>query len=266
MRVADLGEIDGSILLFGGPYSNLHAMRALVDVAERLGIPKDRRICTGDVIAYAAAPVETAELALAETGCVVAGNVERQLADGAGDCGCGFDEGGVCDLLSRSWYPFADGAVGPELRSVLARLPDAAVFRHAGTRYGVIHGGVRDISRFLWPGDSAEAFADEREAFAEAVGRVDVIVAGHSGLAFTRPEWINAGVIGVPPHDGRLDGRFVTLEGGRAVIHRLDYDADAARKSMIEAGLTQGYHDSLVTGYWPSEGVLPRRLRRFSGG
>ena len=264
MKVVDLGEIDGPILLYGGPYSNRHATRALLAAAEDLGIPGDRRICTGDMVAYASAPVETAELVLAGTGCVVAGNVERQLGAGAEDCGCGFDEGGVCDLLSRSWYPVADRAVGPELRRVFAELPDAAVFRHAGARYGVIHGGVRDISRFIWPGDPAGVFAEERGAFAEEAGDVDVVVAGHSGMAFTRADWINAGVIGMPPHDGRRGGRFVVLEDGRAMIHRLDYDADAARLAMIGAGLDQGYHDALVTGFWPSESVLPRRLRRFS--
>ena len=47
------------ILVFGGPYSNLRATRALIAEAHRLGIPGDRAICTGDVVAYCAEPEET---------------------------------------------------------------------------------------------------------------------------------------------------------------------------------------------------------------
>ena len=60
----DLGELDGPVLIFGGPYSNLHATKALKAEAEKLGIPADRVLCTGDVVAYAAAPDATTELIL----------------------------------------------------------------------------------------------------------------------------------------------------------------------------------------------------------
>ena len=43
---------DGPLLVFGGPYSNLQATRAVLDEAARRGIPAERVICTGDVVAY----------------------------------------------------------------------------------------------------------------------------------------------------------------------------------------------------------------------
>ena len=46
-------------------------------------------------------------------------------------------------------------------------------------------------------------------------------------------------------------------------IHDLSYDHQTAQNAMINAGLDQGYHTALETGYWPSEGVLPMDLRRF---
>ena len=52
----DLGNLDAPVLLFGGPYSNLRATQAMRAEADRLGIPADHVICTGDVVAYAAAP------------------------------------------------------------------------------------------------------------------------------------------------------------------------------------------------------------------
>ena len=104
MRVRDLGEMEGEVLLFGGPYSNLHALQALQDRAGAQGLPPERAICTGDVAAYCADPGPSVSLLRDWGAAVVAGNCERQIAAGAGDCGCGFEAGTACDLLSRGWY------------------------------------------------------------------------------------------------------------------------------------------------------------------
>ena len=48
MKLVDLGELDAPVLLFGGPYSNLQATQALVELAKREGIPASHMICTGD--------------------------------------------------------------------------------------------------------------------------------------------------------------------------------------------------------------------------
>ena len=144
--------------------------------------------------------------------------------------------------------------------------PDIVTFAQAWRRFAVIHGGLTDISRFLWPSSPEAAFHQEIDLVDDAVGPVDVVIAGHCGLAFRRRigavDWINAGVIGMPPNDGRSQTRFVLLEKGQAQICRLDYDAVAARAAMEGAGLVQGYHAGLTTGYWPSEEVLPPDLRR----
>ncbi len=264
MRVVDLGELQGPVLLFGGPYSNAQATRALIGAARARGIGAERMICTGDVVAYCAEPAETVAL-IRDLGCVVvAGNCERQLAAGAGDCGCGFEDGSACDRLSAGWYAHADGQVSGEVRRWMADLPDVAVFRHAGRRHGVVHGGATDIARFLWPVSDDAAFAAEFAAFEAIAGPVDAIIAGHSGIPFIRRfggrEWINAGAIGMPPHDGQPQTRFAILDG-MATIVSLDYDWHRARAAMERAGLRQGYHDALSSGYWPSEDVLPPGLR-----
>ena len=43
--------VDGPTLVFGGPYSNLQATRAVLAEAARRGIPHQRVVCTGDVVA-----------------------------------------------------------------------------------------------------------------------------------------------------------------------------------------------------------------------
>jgi predicted phosphodiesterase len=266
MHVMDLGQLEGAVLLFGGPYSNLAATHAVLRCAERRGIAPEHVICTGDVVAYCAEAAQTVET-VRRAGCaVVAGNCEKQLAAGAMDCGCGFSEGSVCDLLSVGWYAHADAQIGVEDRAWMGGLPDVVVFEQAGRRVAVIHGGVTEVSRFIWPTSPEAVFAEEVETLRDLLGPVDMVVAGHSGLAFQRDVagvlWVNAGVVGMPPNDGRAETRFATLEHGTPVIHELSYDHGPAFKAMQEAGLTQGYDVGLVSGYWPSEDVLPPELRR----
>lgn len=265
MQVQDLGELQGPVLLFGGPYSNLPATRQLLKVAGDIGISPTQMICTGDVVAYCADPVETLAM-IRDSGCaVVAGNCERQLAKRALDCGCGFAAGTVCDVLSAGWYGFCAGKIGQNDRTWMANLPDWISFQHDGARYVVVHGGASDIARMLWPVSPKAAFAAEFDRVTVEIGRVDAIICGHSGIAFQRQtaqgRWINAGVIGMPPNDGQPETRFAILDAGKLQFHRLSYPAQQARDAMQSAGLTQGYQRALTEGYWPSEEVLPPEMR-----
>jgi predicted phosphodiesterase len=148
----------------------------------------------------------------------------------------------------------------------MAELPDFGIFMEGERRYGVVHGGATAINRFLWPSSAEADFQHEINALEAEVGALDGIVAGHSGIAFHRRigahQWINAGAIGLPPHDGRSMTRYAVLAGGEVTFERLSYDHAGARAAMETAGLTQGYHETLTTGVWPSEDVLPAELRR----
>lgn len=261
MKHQDFGQIDGPLVLFGGPYSNLQAMQQMA--REIAGRPS---VCTGDVVAYCAEPNETIDALVQAGSHVIAGNCEEQLIDGALDCGCGFEEGSVCDALSGGWWPYLKGEISEKSLTVLARLPGIGSFVHEGRRYAVIHGGATAINRFLWPSSAEADFGQEIDAIEGLIGPVDGVVCGHSGIAFQRMigryHWINAGAIGLPPHDGRPDTRYAVMERGEVTFLRLSYDHDFAREKMISAGLTQGYHTALTTGIWPSEDVLPGKLRR----
>ncbi len=265
MRHQDLGELAGPVLLFGGAYSNLQATEAVLAQAEAIGLPTGNVICTGDVVAYCAQPAETVAAVRAAQAVVIAGNCEKQLADNALDCGCGFELGTTCDLLSAGWYAQADANIDDEARDWMAALPDVVTFQHAGKRAAVIHGGVTDVARFLFSVSSEEAFAEEIAALEALVGAVELVFAGHSGIAFERQigavTWVNAGAIGMPQHDGQRETRFAILEDGTPEIRTLTYDAQTAHAEMISAGLTQGYDRALLSGHWPSEDVLPQELR-----
>ncbi len=265
MKYRDLGVLDGDMMLFGGPYSNLQATEAVLAQACMRQIAADHVICTGDVVAYCGAPAATVA-AVRASGCtVLAGNCEVQLAQNADDCGCGFEEGTICDRLSVAWYAYARGQLDERARAWMAALPDVLSFEHHGKRYGVLHGGVRDVARFVWETDNDEVFEGEWAALEAAAGPVDVVVAGHSGLPFVRETargiWINAGVIGMPPHDGAQQTRFAVLSGGVFQIEELTYDVAGAVVDMQTAKLPLAYTDALQSGYWPSEDVLPAALR-----
>ncbi|QUJ77530.1 metallophosphoesterase family protein [Sulfitobacter albidus] len=265
MRHRDLGVLEGDVLVFGGPYSNAQATQALLARARELAIPGDRMICTGDTVAYCGGARETVA-ALRDSGCaVLAGNCEIQLAQDAEDCGCGFADGSACDLLSNAWYAHARAVVPAADKAWMADLPGVITFEQAGKRFGVLHGGMRDVAQFIWETDEDALFAREWAALERAVGPVDAVIAGHCGLPFlrltARGAWMNAGVIGMPPHDGDPATRYGVLSDGQMRIERLSYDHKTAMAEMRAAFLPPAYHDALQSGYWPSEDVLPDPLR-----
>ncbi|WP_375553523.1 metallophosphoesterase family protein [Roseovarius mucosus] len=265
MRIMDLGELFGPVQIFGGPYSNLQATQALLAWADAHHFPPERRICTGDVVAYCANPAETVALIRTAQCPVLAGNCERQLARNELDCGCGFGAGTQCDLLSAGWYRHADRFIVAADRGWMETLPDLILFTHAGRRAAVIHGGLTDVSRFVWPVSDEAVFLEEISHIQEVAGHIDYVFSGHSGVMFQRRigavDWINAGAIGMPPHDGRVETGFAVLDA-HVTFHRLAYDYLGAQAAMRAAGLVQGYDTALTSGYWPSEEVLPPVLRR----
>lgn len=263
MQIADLGEIEGDIFVFGGAVSNLQALDALVSA-----VGAGTAISTGDLVAYCASPEQVVERIRALGWPGIAGNCERQIGAGAGGCGCGFGEGTTCDLLSARWYRHASEGVTDGDRAWMRSLPDCLTFRAHGKRWAVLHGGATANNRFLWPVSPDSDFSEEIGALESEIGRVDAVLAGHCGFPFRRRigpvEWINAGSIGMPPHYGNRETHYATLgpEGLRLLV--LAYDAEAAATAMIRAGLTQGYERTLLSGWWPSEEILPESLRRVS--
>jgi uncharacterized Fe-S cluster-containing radical SAM superfamily protein/predicted phosphodiesterase len=252
--------MDGPTLVFGGPYSNLEATRRMLDVAAGLGIPPQRILCTGDVVAYGADASATAALVRGAGIHVLMGNCEESLAAGAGDCGCGFVEGSACDRLAASWYAHAARSLDEGLRRWMAALPRRLVVAIAGRRLAVVHGGARAINRFLFASTPARVKREEIEATG-----CDGVIAGHCGLPFTQiidgRLWHNAGAIGLPANDGtpRVWYSLLVPEPGglRVEHHALDYDHETAARKMRAAALPEGYAEALGTGLWPSCDVLP---------
>lgn len=267
-RQIDLGHLDGPVLLFGGPYSNLAASRVMRMRADALGIPAERTLCTGDVVAYCAEPEETVALIRDWGISVVQGNCEESLGLGAQDCGCGFDEGTTCSLLSDDWYRFSDQRISGEDRAWMRELPRSVRFRLNGKSILAVHGGVARINRFIFPSTAV----DIKQAELDLAG-TDILVGGHSGIpSGTRIEaraWLNTGAIGLPANDGTPDGWYLLLSPEddhlRCSWQRLHYPADESVLAMQSAGLVNGYAEALRSGLWPSMDVLPTAEREIAG-
>ena len=270
MTILDLGQIEGSILLFGGPYSNLQATQSIREIAEKRAIPPQNVICNGDVVAYCGDPEETVQ-AIRNWGIhTVMGNCEESVGEQQDDCGCGFEENTVCSLLSVEWYNYVTATVSNDSRSWMRQLPRKIQFESHGIRFAVIHGGVENMSEFVFQSSSME----KKHQDALSID-TDCVIGGHCGIPFGQKiadrYWINTGVIGMPANDGSQNGWYVVLEsvadgkGVKASWHRLNFDNAAAAKSMKEGKLGAAYHDALLSGLWPSMDVLPEPEKNLQG-
>ena len=260
MTEARVARMDGPVLVFGGPYSNLEATQAVLAEAERLAIPYSRVICTGDIVAYGADALATVSAVRAAGIAAIMGNCEESLAANSGDCGCGYTEGSACDRLASEWYGHADRTLDAESRRWMGTLPRRLVIEVGGRRLAVVHGGTRQINRFVFASTPEPVKRDELAVCAE-----DGVIAGHSGIPFTEivggKLWHNAGAIGMPANDGTPRCWFSLLiptEDGLRIEHRaLAYDYRTAAAKMRAVGLPAGYATALETGLWPSLDVLP---------
>ena len=265
--MTDIGSLRERVLVFGGPYGNLAATRALRERADALGIPPARTICTGDLVAYCAEPAETIELVRDWGVHVVMGNCEEALAASEPDCGCGFEPGSACSALAEAWYRFADGRVDAAQRRWMQSLPRSLDFTAGGLRFRVVHGSPGRINEFVFASSPARA----KRAWLERAG-VDAIIGGHSGIPFGQVVdgryWLNAGVIGLPANDGGAQVWYLLIDCLDDALevswHRLDYDHSASRRSTRAAGMRE-YAETLQSGLWPSLDILPAAEREATG-
>jgi predicted phosphodiesterase len=261
-------NVTGPLLVFGGPYSNLEATKAMLDEARQLKIPHDHIVCTGDLVAYCGSPVATIELVRESKIHVVMGNCDEQLSVGAGDCGCGFPQGSACEKLSSAWFAHADAETGASARRWLGGLPRRIDLEIGGIHLAVTHGSLSAINTFVYATTPTDI--KRREL---ALAGCDGVIGGHCGLPFTEVIdgrlWHNPGVIGMPANDGTPRVWFSLISahaGGLRIEHRaLAYDHAGAARAMQSAGLPPDYSIALATGVWPSSDVLPAHEAGLQG-
>lgn len=255
----ELKNITGKLLIFGGPYSNLEALQAMKKASEEHGIPPSNIICTGDIVGYCADPDASIQLVKDWGIHAIAGNVELNIKDDVDDCGCNFEDGSRCDVLSKQWFPFAKLNTGKDSRQFIEALPEFLRFVYAGQEVFVLHGSHENTSEFIFKSTSNTR---KRIIFKET--NSEVILGGHCGLPFSDHLedrlWLNAGVIGMPANDGMKNTWYLILDDEGELsytFHQLNYDYETANRKMIRSSLPASYAKTLLTGIWDNCDVLP---------
>lgn len=246
------------LLLFGGVYSNLEALQALKDYADKHQFARENIICTGDVVGYCANPTECVDLIMSWGIKCIAGNVEEQLASGSDDCGCDFSENSRCDIFSKQWYPYAQKQVRPEQLKWMKSLKNTLQFSFGNKRVGVVHGSAENISEFVF---KSSPWAIKEKNFKAL--NAEIIIAGHCGLPFMDEKdnklWVNPGVIGMPANDGSNSVWFAEWHPDEAYpkFKRLSYDYALAQEKMRTVKLPEAYAKTLSSGIWDNCDILP---------
>jgi len=263
-----IDTLSNKLLVFGGVYSNLQALEALKKIAEDQGFDANHIICTGDIIAYCAQPVECVEL-MRDWGIhTISGNVEQQIAEGLDDCACDFTEGGRCDIFSKQWYPFAQSKIKEENLKWVQSLPEFITFNYHDHKVVVLHGSYHDTSEFIF---RSTEWNVKQKNFDDT--GADIILSGHCGLPFSQSKnnqhWLNAGVIGMPANDGQPHVWYMTIEMKDDQLHfehhKLNYDHETAASKMNDHKLVPTYAETLRTGLWDNMEILPKEERELKG-
>ena len=266
--VRDLGRLDCPVLCFGGPYSNAQATEALLVEARTRGIPPDRVICTGDVVAYGGDPQACVDLVRNAGIQMVMGNCEESLEFNTDDCNCGFEKDSDCVAWSADWFTHAASVLDGDALAWMRCLPRQLRFFLAGRKIAVIHGGDQNISDYVFastPDVAKAVILDRLDA--------DAVIGGHSGLPFMQvlgPRlWHNAGAIGMPANDGTPRGWYSIHTGSGdgidITLHGLVYDQHAA--ALATRAVTPGlpYAQTLENELWPNMAVLPETEHGLQG-
>jgi len=238
------------IAVFGGPYSNPYALRALLDDARARGC--SRIFCLGDLGGFGAEPDALWPL-LREGGVeCIAGNYDIAISRGDEDCGCGYrDERD--NQFAQLIYDFTRAHTSPDFAAWMRGLPGEHRETIGGVDVHMVHGSPLVVNDFFW---ESLTDADVRERL--AASGADVLLCTHTGLPWQKrldgKLVVNVGVIGRPANDGRTDVWYAVLDlaDGRADARLvpLAYDWKAQAASMRAAGLPEAFVETIETGWW----------------
>jgi len=257
-------NIGKKAFIFGGAYGNLQATKAILKKASELGFTRSEIIFTGDMLAYCANPIETTELIRNNVDHIIMGNCEEAIAQGSKDCGCGFEEGSECSILSNQWYNFCLSKIDRETATWMGSLPRQLYVKIGGQNLLATHATPNSINQFVFP-STLETIIDN-ETF-------DGYIVGHSGIPFigeiNNKPWLNSGAAGMPANDGTNRVWYATIAINNNILNvetnSLEYDFKSAQKAMHNESLKNGYADCLEAGIWPSHDVLPNIEKQQTG-
>lgn len=256
------GEVEGTIALLGGIYSNHLALRAVLEDARGRGA--EAFYCLGDLGGFGPNPGKIYPM-LGEFGVrTMAGNYDLSLATRLSDCGCGYTHPADNAFAQRS-YDYTNRRTTDAERDWLARLPSGIRFRRGGKDHLLCHGSPRRVNEFLWESGSSDAFLSRlaREAGA------DCVYCAHTGIHWQRAlpdarRVVNVGAVGRPANDGCTEVWYALLPAGSLVPEfvRVAYDHESLAREMEDEELPPEFVETIRTGWWTTcLEILPAKER-----
>lgn len=268
---ADPTPVEGPfarVAVFGGVYSNHHALSALLADAARRGA--EALYCLGDLGAFGPNPERVRPLLAAGAVRTIQGNYEESLASGAEDCNCGYTDPRDNHFAEIS-YRYTEEHCSPELKAWMGALPKRRRLRIGARELLLVHGSPRRINEFLFASSTPVAFLEvllDQE-------RADGLLCTHTGLHWHRRlpsgrDAVNVGAIGRPANDGRREVWYAMVEdrgeeGLGVELLPLAYDWQALAAEMRRERLPEEFVETVETGWWTTcLEVLPPKERALS--
>lgn len=250
-------------VIFSDVHANIEALAAVLAHAARKR--KDAWVFLGDAVGYGAAPNQVVERLRRLKGRLVAvrGNHDRVVLDPAS----GIEFFNDHARLAARWTSVV---LQPANRRWLAGLPPGPLWLEPNV--AVCHGAPQDEDAYIFSEvDAWESFAAVSEAWVTFFGHSHlpcVFRLRHEGdqsslsfgflrgadrieLSLSRDHryLINVGAVGQPrDRDWRPSYGLFDSTSGKLTLYRVPYDAEAARKRILDAGLPQILGDRLIRG------------------
>jgi diadenosine tetraphosphatase ApaH/serine/threonine PP2A family protein phosphatase len=252
--------------VFGGVYSNHHALAAVLADARRRGA--QAMYCLGDIGGFGPNPDRSFPL-LREAGVqTVQGNYDHSVGHELDDCACGYTDPRDNHFAQIS-YDYTLANTSADNRAWLRGLPPELRVTWAGRRVLMAHGSPRRVNEFLWESTSPDRFLLgllEQHA-------ADVLLVTHTGLHWVRElpgrrMVINVGAIGRPANDGDPRMWYTLVEWNddeqAFAVEQVPvaYDHLALAAEMRDEGLPEEFVETILSGWWTTcLEILPARER-----
>jgi len=233
------------VALIGDVHANLPALEAVFDHARGERVEAVWNV--GDFVGYNAFPEEVVQRLRAEGAISVIGNYDLKVLRFPSK-----DRKWRVTKRPEKWLAFkwAYENLTEESRAYLASLPRDVKLNAAGRRVMLTHGSPASVSEHLYF-DTPEGRLRELAALAQA----DLIVVGHSHVAFSRrvdDVWfVNTGSVGRQDDgDPRAGYAVLELDAGEVIVqhHRIDYDVEAATAAIRRAELPRAFEEMMRQG------------------
>ena len=255
-------DLEGTIAILGGIYSNHAALRAAAEDARARGA--GRLFCLGDLGGFGPNPGKILPLLDELEVTTLAGNYDVALAEKLPDCGCGYTHPSD-NLFAQLSYDYTNRRTTDPERARLKALPGSIRFTRGGRRFLLCHGSPRRINEFLWESACSDGFLTRLLREAEA----DTLLCAHTGIHWARRVsdgglLVNAGAVGRPANDGSPRIWYALFEAGREEPRFIDvaYDQESLAREMEGESLPREFVETIRTGWWTTcLEILPAKER-----